>query len=401
MDLQGLLYICVMIKRILYKEIVGLVKHFPCVAILGPRQIGKTTLAKLLAKENKKPTLYLDVEKPSDKLKLADAENYLAFHKDKCIIIDEIQFMPELFQVLRPLIDEHRKAGRFIITGSASPALVKGVSESLAGRIAYTELTPIGLMEIPKTITLQSHWFRGGFPKSLTARTYALSKQWLNYFIKSYIERDLNQLFNIELSTVTIRNIWRMLANNTSGIWNAETYSRALGVTSPTVNTYLDYLEGAYLIRRLHPWYVNANKRLIKSPKVYIRDTGLLHRLVDIESYDDLTGNTLIGASWEGYVIEQIAQVLPQQLTMYYYRTQDGAEVDLVLVKANKVAATIEIKLNNITPTKGFYESNKVLEPKVSYIICKQTDYYKSKHDVYYIGLVQFLKTELQKIATL
>jgi uncharacterized protein len=388
-----------MIKRVLHTEIMDLAASFPCVAILGPRQTGKTTLAKALAKQLKKDTIYLDVEKPSDALKLQDAEAYFNYNKHKCIIIDEIQFMPHLFSILRPAIDAYKKPNRFIITGSASPALVKGVAESLAGRIAYTELTPIGLMELPKKISLQKHWFLGGFPDAITAANYVKAKQWLDNFIKSYIERDLNQLFHIELSTSLIKNFWRMLANNNSGIWNSESYARALSVTGPTTNRYLDYLEGAYLVRRLYPWYNNANKRLVKSPKVYIRDSGLLHRLADVESVDTLSGNVLIGASWEGYVIEQIIQVLPNKYLPFFYRTQDGAEVDLLLVKGNKVHIAIEIKLHaNASPKRGFYESIKVLQPKHSFVLSMDSDYYPTKENVYFCNLKYFLTDLLPKI---
>lgn len=388
-----------MIKRHLETDLMQMLKQFPCVAILGPRQTGKTTLVKSLAKKIKKDTLYLDLEKPSDKLKLQDAESFLSYHKDKCIIIDEIQYMPELFNLLRALIDEKRKPARFIVTGSASPALVKGVSESLAGRVAYTELTPIGLHELSKSFAINKHWFRGGFPDALTSKTDIKSKQWLAIFLKSYIERDLNQLFNITLTTSLLRNFWTMLSYNSASPWNAENYARALGVTGPTVNRYLDYLEGAFLIRRLQPWFANINRRLVKSPKIYIRDSGLLHRLANIETMDELKGNSIIGASWEGYVIEQIAQVVPPSITLFYYRTQDGAEVDLLLVKKNKVVSCIEIKVSKTaSPSKGFYESIKVLKSSKNYIISPDSDLYPLHENVWMCSLKTFIQTELVKI---
>jgi uncharacterized protein len=387
------------INRILASNLQQLLKQFPCVAILGPRQTGKTTLAKHLSKAIKKPVIYLDVEKPSDQLKLADAESFFEMYSKHCIIIDEIQYKPELFSILRPAIDAYRKPGRFIITGSASPALVKGVSESLAGRVAYTELTPIGLTEVSKSTSLYKHWFRGGFPDVFTAKTDAEAISWLDNFIKSYIERDLNMLFGISLTNSLIRNFWKMLAFNNSSIWNAEHYTRALGVTAPTVNRYLDYLEGAFLIRRLPTWGVNINRRLVKAPKVYIRDSGLLHRLADITKMDQLRGNTLIGSSWEGYVIEQIAQILPSNLSMFYYRTHDGAEVDVLLVKQNKVAAAIEIKTSKAAvPSKGFYESIKLLMPKKSFVINPNGETFPLRKDVLNCSLQYFLQNELLKI---
>ncbi|WP_346236466.1 ATP-binding protein [Niabella insulamsoli] len=388
-----------MIKRSILNKIHDQLRQFPAIAILGPRQVGKTTLAKTIVKTLNKKSVYLDIERPSDRLKLSDAETYLYFQKDHCVILDEIQYMPELFNILRPLIDESRKAGRFIITGSASPDLVKGVSESLAGRIAYIELAPIGLSELPKSISLQRHWFRGGFPDSLTAKTDKLSRSWLDNFIKSYIERDLNQLFHINLTASLIRNFWHMLSYNNSAILNAEDYARALSVTNPTVHRYLDYLEGAYLIRRLHPWFVNVNKRLVKSPKIYIRDCGLLHRLAGIETMDELRGNTLIGASWEGYVIEQISQALPANFSMFFYRTHNGAEVDLVLVKKNKVQAAIEIKVSaQAQVTRGFYESTDVLKPAKKFVLSPYGDAYPGKDKTIHCSLKHFLAEELPKI---
>jgi len=392
-------YICAMIQRKLEAEIRKLLKQFPAVAILGPRQVGKTTLAKLIAKQSGKECIYLDIEKPSDQLKLSDAETYLRFHSNKLVVLDEVQYLPVLFSTLRPLIDEKRKTGRYLLTGSASPALIKGVSESLAGRIAYTELPPIGFSELPVSISLQRHWFRGGFPGALTAKTETQSRSWLDHFIKSYIERDLNQFFHVTLSTSLVRNFWQMLAYNNGGVLNAENFARALGVTNPTVNRYLDYLEGAYLVRRLQPWFANVNKRLVKSPKVYIRDSGLLHRLAQINTMDELRGNVLIGASWEGYVIEQIIQMLPPALSPFFYRTHNGAELDLLLVKKNKPHAAIEIKVSpSAQPSRGFYESIDTLKPPRRFVIAPYGEAYPGKNGSIHCGLRHFIMQELQKI---
>lgn len=388
-----------MIRRKLEDEVLKLLKQFPAVAILGPRQVGKTTLAKMIAKKSGKESIYLDIEKPSDQLKLSDAETYLDFQKNRLVVLDEIQYMPVLFSILRPLIDEKRKPGRYLLTGSASPALITGVSESLAGRIAYTELYPIGLEELPATISLQRHWFRGGFPGALTARTDMQSRSWLDHFIKSYIERDLNQFFHVTLSAPLVRNFWHMLAYNNGGILNAEHFARALGVTNPTVNRYLDYLEGAYLVRRLQPWFTNVNKRLVKSPKVYIRDSGLLHRLAQINSMEELRGNVLIGASWEGYVIEQIIQSMPATVSPFFYRTHNGAELDLLLVKRNKPHIAIEVKVNNSAhPSRGFYESLETLKPAKSFVITPYGDGFPGKQNTTHCGLKHFIEQELPKI---
>lgn len=385
-----------MIKRHLEDEIIKLLKQFPAVAVLGPRQVGKTTLVRKIAKQQKRQAVYLDVEKPTDQLKLSDAEAYLQFQKDKCVVLDEVQYMPGLFGVLRPLIDEKKKPGRFILTGSASPALVRCVSESLAGRIAYTELPPIGLKELPKNISMQRHWFRGGFPDALMAKTETMGRKWLENFIKSYVERDLTQLFHTTFSTSLVRRFWQMLAYNNGEILNAEDYARALAVTNPTVHRYLDYLEGAYLVRRLHPWFTNVNKRLVKSPKIYIRDSGLLHCLAGIKDMDELKGNVLIGASWEGYAIEQIAQAKPETLSIFFYRTHNGAEVDLVLVKKNKPFAIIEIKTSAAAvPSRGFYESQADLKPAKSFIVFPAGEAYPDSKGSMHCSLKHFLLTEL------
>jgi hypothetical protein len=261
-----------MITRLLQLVVEKTLTRSPAIAILGPRQVGKTTLAKTIAAQET-GYHYLDLENPRDYQKLADAYTYLQSFQDTCVILDEVQHMPQLFSILRPLIDEHRVPGRFILLGSASPSLIRGVSESLAGRIAYMELTGIGLLELPDDIDYRINWFRGSFPNALIAPTDEDSKNWLNDFIRSYIERDLAYLFGVELSPVILRNFWSMLAHANGNIWNAETFARSLGVTAPTVLRYISFLEGAYIVRRLPPWFVNAKKRLIKSPKVYIRDT--------------------------------------------------------------------------------------------------------------------------------
>ncbi|MFD2284897.1 DUF4143 domain-containing protein [Pedobacter petrophilus] len=292
--------------------------------------------------------------KSRDLAKLEDAYTFLENLQDQTVIIDEVQLLPELFSLLRPLIDAKRTPGRFILLGSASPELVKGISETLAGRISYNELSPIGLTELPDEITFEQHWFRGGFPESLLSENDQSSKEWIDDFIVSYVERDLAKMFGVELAPKLLRNFWSMLAHLNGNLFNGESFARSLSVSAPTVNRYLDFLEGGYLIRRLQPWYVNAKKRLVKSPKTYVRDTGILHRLLNIQDYDSLYGHPAIGASWEGYVIEQIAQLKTAQTELFFYRTQTGAECDLVIVQGVKPIACIEIKLSNApTVSKG------------------------------------------------
>ena len=388
-----------MIKRQAQAQISKLLKQFPAVAILGPRQVGKTTLAKQLATGLKNKAIYLDMEKPADRNRLMDAHNYLHSQKDKCVIIDEVQLMPALFSVLRPLIDEYRKPGRFILLGSASPSLVKGISETLTGRIAYTELPLITTMELPANISYNRHWLRGGFPEPLLAKTDTAAQQWKQAFIRSYVERDIENLFGVNISSVTMHRLWTMLAHVSGNIWNAETFARSLGVTAPTVLRYLDYLEGGFMVKRLLPWFTNTKKRLVKSPKVYVRDTGLLHTLLNIHNTDELLSHPVAGASWEGYVMEQIAACKNPELQLYYYRTHDGAECDAVLVKGIKPVACIEIKLSNApTVSKGYLHCIDDLKPVYKGIVTPQSETYTAQHGVQVTGLKTFLKEQLPLI---
>jgi predicted AAA+ superfamily ATPase len=383
-----------MLDRLLYNDLCESLSFFPAVAITGPRQVGKTTLARQVAAKSDKPIHYLDLEDPRDCAKIAtDANTYLESYQNHCVIIDEVQIIPELFAWLRPAIDAHRVPGRFLLLGSASPALVKGVSQTLAGRIAYNELGQVNVAELDGTdISMQTHWFRGGFPEPLLAKTDRFFLSWAENFVYSYAERDLNFLFGVDLSASTIHKLWQMMAHGNGGIWNAETYARSLGVTAPTVNRYLDYLAGAYLVRRLQPWFANAKKRLIKSPKVYVRCTGILHHLLGIRSWDILQGHPIVGTSWESYVIEQIFQLKPKGLEIYYYRTQNGAECDVVLARAMQPVACIEIKYTNAPQvSRGFYSCVEDLETRQNFVITPSSDTYPKGENLTVCGLKDFL----------
>lgn len=388
-----------MITRSLQKKIQDDLLQFPAAAILGPRQVGKTTLAKQLSKTVGKQSVFVDLENPRDLDRLSDAYSFLEQHQEQCVIIDEIQRMPELFTYLRPLIDAYRKPGRFIILGSASPELVKGVSESLAGRIAYSELSPISITELPSKIKINTHWFRGGFPDALLARSNASENNWMNSFVSTYIERDLSELFDTSFSTATMRNFWKMLAHSNAGIWNAQVFAGSLGLTAPTVKRYLDYLEAAFLIRKLPAFYYNSKKRIVKSPKVYLRDGGILHSLLALNQLDDLLGHPIAGASWEGYVVNQIAQNVPSSIELYYYRTQNGAESDLVLVKAGRPVACIEIKLStNPAISKGFYECINDLKTSANFVITPQGEPYKKAATIIITGIQAFFDKNLKTL---
>ncbi len=393
-------YIYCMIKRGQADYIHTLMREFPVVVLLGPRQVGKTTLAQAILKKRKKKTLYFDLESDADLAKLKDPAYLFDQYPDYCIVIDEVQRMPTMFANLRPVIDKNRKAGRFILTGSATPDLVKGVSESLAGRIAFVELAPINLNEAKgNRIGQQRHWFRGGFPLALTAGNDAAFIRWMENFIRTYIERDLSMLFGVSLSEKIMRNFWYMLAAHNGSIWNAETFAKSLGVTSPTVKRYLDFLEGAFLVRQLPAWYANARKRLVKTPKVYLRDSGLLHILNRIHSANDLPIHLSVGSSWEGYVIEQIHQLKPSHIDLYYYRTHHGAECDLLLVDGLKPVMAIEIK-HSTTPSlsKGFYTVMNDLKIKQGYIIMPKDGSHRLDKQVQFGSLAQFLTEILPKV---
>lgn len=389
-----------MIKRRLKKELNHLLEEFPAIALLGPRQVGKTTLAKELGDKEDKTVLYLDLENDEDIARMQNAAFIFEQYTDSCIVLDEVQRQPDIFRQLRPAIDKNRQPGRFILTGSASPALVKGVSESLAGRVAFVELSPINLLEaLESGIGQEQHWFRGGFPNALTSKTDQAFSRWAEHFIRAYIERDLALLFGFNLSEKLIRNFWYMLASNNGGIWMAESYARALGVSGVTIKKYLDFLEGAFMIRQLSAWYVNIKKRVVKAPKVYIRDSGLLHELNRIRNSHELPLHLIVGSSWEGYVIEQIYQLKPRHLDMYYYRTHNGAECDLVLVSGIKPLAAIEIKYAT-TPSlsKGFYNVLDDLQVTRAFVITPGEKHYSLDEKTIVSGLQFFLENILGEL---
>ena len=388
-----------MIERTIKQDVIRLLKDFPAVAILGPRQSGKTTLAKSVASLMKKQVVYIDLEKASDRNALNDPEIFFAENRKKLVVIDEIQVLPSLFTVLRPEIDEYRKSCRFLITGSATPELVKGVSESLAGRIAYKELTPITLTEsLERKISLKKHWHRGGFPSALLARTNDLYYVWTENFVRSYIERDLTHLFGVAFSASLVRRFLTMLSCNNGGIWNSERFASSLSITGPTANRYLDYLEAAYVIRKLPAWGINPAKRLVKAPKIYFRDTGMLHYFNHILGAADLPTNLVVGSSWEGYVVEEIIRHLPKTYSAYYYRTHHGAEVDLVLAKGITPIACVEIKYG-VTPniSQGFYLCASDLKTKMNCIVYSGEKNYKNARGAEFISLLDFIR-KLQKL---
>jgi predicted AAA+ superfamily ATPase len=347
-----------MIPRHLAPHLSKALASTPCVALLGPRQVGKTTLALDLVEGADKPTTYLDLERDSDRRKLADAELYLAGQQGRLTILDEIQRVPELFPLLRSLIDERiragEKVGQFLILGSASPDLLRQSSESLAGRIAYLELKPFALPEliaVDGEAALARAWLRGGFPLSYLAESDQQSWEWRGNFISTYIERDIPQLAP-RLPTERMRRVWSMVAHGQGDPLNLSRLASGLGVTGKTVAHSLDVLTDLYLLRQLPAWSGNSRKRLVRAPKVYVRDTGLLHRLAHVPDEATLLGHPLCGPSWEGFVIEQILAALPDTWRSSYYRTSAQAEIDLVLEGPGAQVVAIEIK-RTLAPRVG------------------------------------------------
>lgn len=332
-----------MIPRVLLLKLQQSLAEFPVTTLLGPRQVGKTTLARLVASTLlPDKAVYLDLELPSDLAKLAEPELYLQGHRDKLVVIDEVQRAPELFPLLRALVDQDRRPGRFLLLGSASPELSRFGAESLAGRIIYQELTPFSLDEVGSG-EIAKLWPRGGYPRSFLAASDEESLRWREAFIATYLERDIPQL-GIRVPATTLRRFWTMVAHHHGNLWNASAIANALGVSSPAASRYLDILCDTFIVRQLAPFAANLKKRLVKSPKVYVRDSGLLHALLGIRSYEQLQGHPIVGGSWEGLVIEQIVTSLPNGVEPYFYRTSSGAEVDLLLVPRSDPPIPVEIK---------------------------------------------------------
>lgn len=357
-----------MINRRLLPNIERSLTDFPAVALLGPRQAGKTTLAKSIASRHT-GNLYLDLERPSDLAKLADPELFLSRHENKLIVLDEVQRKPELFAVLRSLIDQQRTPGRFLLLGSASPQLLQQASESLAGRIIFHELGPFDVSEVqPGFTVLQDFWLRGGYPPSWLATSDASSFAWRESFIATHLERDI-PAFGIRVPGTTLRRFWQMIAHMHGQLWNASRLASGFGVSAPTVQHYLDILEATYMLRRLPPLQANLGKRLVKSPKVYLRDSGLLHALLGIGSLNDLAGHPIVGASWEGWVLEQIAQLIGAQWQLSFYRTASGAEIDIVAERGKRKIG-FEIKFSSAPAlSKGFWLSMADLKLERAYIV--------------------------------
>ena len=360
------------------------------VALIGPRQVGKTTLARGLG--DARGALYLDLESREDRDKLASPRLYLERQAERLVILDEIHRMPEIFESLRGIIDAGRRSGRgtgrFLILGSASIDLLRQSGESLAGRIAYVNLPPLTALEVaPGRADLERLWLRGGFPNHFLAIDDAVSLALRKDFIRTYLERDV-PLFGPRLPAATLERLWTMLAHRQGGLLNASELARALAVSTQTVTRYIDLLVDLLLVRRLQPYHANLGKRLVKSPKVYVRDSGLVHALLDIVDLDRLAGHPVIGTSWEGFVIETLCVLLPDRTQPLFYRTAAGAEIDLLLERPDGRLWAIEIKRAlTARPRRGFHVACEDLKPAQAFVVYAGEERYPVAEGVEAIGV--------------
>ena len=373
-------------------------QHSPAIALFGPRQVGKTTLAGEVAKTI--PSIYLDLESERDRAKLAEPELYLTDHLDKLVILDEVHRVPGLFPVLRGLIDQARRqgkrAGLYLLLGSASLDLLQQSGETLAGRIAYLELGPLNVMETGSG-QLEALWLRGGFPESFTAPSDARSLRWRQNFIRTYLERDIPQ-FGPRIAAETLRRFWTMLAHHHSGLLNVAQLARNLGVDAKTAQSYIDLLCDLLLVRRLPPWHANVGKRLVKSPKVYVRDSGLVHALLDIGAKETLLSHPVVGASWEGFVIENLLACAGADVQAYFYRSSGGAEIDLLLAWPGDELWAIEIK-RSLCPKveRGFHAACEDLAPARKRVVYAGQDTFPLGHDVQAVPLAGLCQDILKR----
>lgn len=374
--------------------------HNPAVAVLGPRQAGKTTVALALARGA--DHLYLDLESELDRAKLASPELYLSERTDRLVVLDEVHRVPGLFPILRGLIDSARRKGRrsglYLLLGSASLELLQQAGESLAGRVAYREFTPLNALEIPAADHTRL-WLRGGFPESYLGRTAAASLRWRQDFIRTYVEREI-PLLGGRVGPDALRRLWGMLAHQQGALVNASVLGRSLAADTRTINRYLDLLVEMFLVRRLEPWHANLGKRLTKSPKLYVRDSGLLHALLGLPDDEALLGHPAVGASWEGFVIENLITAAGQEASAHFYRTAAGAEIDLLLHWPGGESWAIEVK-RGLAPKveRGFHTACEDLQPARKLVVYPGEETFPLGHGVQAIALATLCEELARKAA--
>ncbi len=386
-----------MVPRALQPEVERSLRSFPAVGLVGPRQVGKTTLARMIQADWPGEVVALDLEDPTDLAKLENPEMLLGQYEDRLVILDEAQQKPELFPLLRVLIDRNRRPGRFLILGSASPELKRQVSESLAGRIVYHQLAPFTLAELDggkeNGQIADRLWVRGGYPESTLAQEDGLSMQWRENFVQTHLERDMPVL-GIRVPATTLRRFWTMVAHCHGQTWNASRIGESMGIDHKTARRYLDILSDTFMLRQLPPCHPNVKKQLVKSPKVYIRDSGLLHSLLKIGDWDTLQGHPILGQSWEGFCIEQILETIPSQWDVSFYRTRSGAEMDLVIHPvAMQPPIAVEIKVSTSPKlTKGNWNALRDLAPRASWVVYPGRQRWPMAEDVEALPLEQIAR---------
>ena len=387
--MESIPIIAYIFDRNLSPQLSDTIVHCPAVALLRPRQVGKTTLALEVGQHYH--ALYLDLESDQDRAKLAQPELYLADHQDKLVIVDEVHRAPGLFPVLRGLIDRGRRAGRrsgqYLLPGCASLDLLKQSGETLAGRIAYLELAPFNVLET-RTLPADDLWVRGGFPESLLAADAARSLRWRQDFIRTYLERDIPEFGPWRTAAETLRRFWAMLAHHQGGLLNTAQFARNLGVDVKTVGSYLDLLVDLLLVRRLPPWHANLGKRLVKSPNVYVRDSGLVHALLNISDKETLLGHPVVGQSWVCFVVENLLVCASTKAQGYFYRSSGGAEIDLLLSWPDGSLWAIEIK-RSLSPKleRGFHAACTDLAPNRKFVVYPGVERYRLAADIEAISL--------------
>lgn len=388
-----------MINRLLEEDILKSLHRFPAVGLIGARQVGKTTLAKMIAQQCQQQTIYLDLERPTDYAALNEPEFFLSKNSDKLIIIDEIQLRGDLFPVLRSLIDEDRRPGRFLLLGSSSPDLIRQSGESLAGRIAYHELSPLCINELSDN-QQDLLWMRGGFPDSVLAGSEDASIQWREDFIMSYLQRDLAFMgYDIRIPAMKLRRFWQMLAHSHGQLANFSQLAMNMELSKQSITRYIDILQETFMIRQLQPFHTNLKKRLVKSPKIFIRDSGIFHTLIGIDSFNGLLSSPALGMSWEGFCMEQILSQIPRSWNVSFYRSQAGAEIDLVLQQRyGQPPIFIEFKYSQSPkPLRGFWEAKNDLQPKACYLIYPGSQHYQISNSVEVLPLSQIDKIWIEK----
>jgi len=357
------------IKRSIEDRLVMLLGHFPAVAILGPRQAGKTTLVKEIRKQLLKESIYLDLENPADLGVLDHPVEFFNSVSNKTVIIDEIQRKPDLFPVLRAVIDSNRVNSRFILLGSASPQLLFLSNETLAGRIVYLELTPFEHTEIQHLTDFRNHWLKGGFPEPFLIQDQRIRNEWFKSFISAYTERDL-QLLGLSTSPANLQRLIQMISAIQGGMLNSSSLSNSLGISSPGVSNAISFFERSFIVRLLQPWHSNIGKRLVKSPKIYIRDSGIINYVLNITDYESLLRHPHLGNLWEGYIIEDIINTLGDEFSYYFYRTADGTECDLLIYRGEECLAAIDAKfVPSPQRTKSMTITIQDLKPQKAFFV--------------------------------